>query len=79
MDMLLAHRHFTEIPAKNIEQISAELFTSLFILQSEFKFRVVTNRSYWLYRNQDAYRLSIIRPSAWKNRNFGKFVGKCHG
>ncbi len=77
MDMLLANRHFTDIPAKNIEQITAELFTSLFILQSEFKFRIITNRSYWLYRNQDSFRLSIIHPKQWENSSFSEFVGEC--
>ncbi len=77
MDMLLVHRHFVNIPAKKIEQITAELFTSLFILQSEFKFRIVTNRSYWLYRNQETFRLSIIHPREWKNSSFGEFVGEC--
>ncbi len=77
MEMLLLHRHLANIPAKNIEQIAAELFTSLFVLQSEFKFRVVMNRSYWLYRNHDSFRLSIIHPKEWRNSNFGEFVAEC--
>ena len=30
-----------EVPAKNIERISTELFTALFILESRFKFQPV--------------------------------------
>lgn len=64
-------------PAKHIEQIANELFTSLFVLQSQFKFRPVIGKSYWLYQKTSIFRLSLIGPEEWKNSEFGIFIGRC--
>lgn len=64
-------------PAKDIIQIANELFTSLFVLQSEFKFRPVVGQSYWLYQKQQRFRLSLLSPDDWNNHSFGTYIGRC--
>ncbi len=65
------------VPAKNIERIADELFTSLFILNSQIRFKPVIGQSYWLYRQQKGYRLSLIAPEQWAPEKFGSFIGVC--
>ena len=65
------------VPAKRIEQVSTELFTSLFILESEFRFKPVPGRPYWLYRKDGAFRLSIIPPHGWYEQVSGRYIGEC--
>jgi len=67
----------TLAPAKQIHQITDELFTSMFILHSSFKFKPVIGKSYWLYKSQNAFRLSLISPDEWKGNAFGRFIGRC--
>jgi hypothetical protein len=64
-------------PAKHIHQITDELFTSMFILHSTFKFKPVIGQSYWLYKSQNTFRLSLISPDEWKGNSFGNFIGRC--
>jgi hypothetical protein len=65
------------IRAKNIQQISDDLFTSLFILHSSFKFKPVKGKSYWLYQSERKFQLSLISPQEWQDRSFGKPIGCC--
>lgn len=65
------------VPAKHIEQISNELFTSLFVLESEFKFKAVAGRTYWLYRKNDRFWLSPIGPHEWGPGLYGQYIGEC--
>lgn len=67
------------VPArpKHIHQISSELFTSLFVLQSQFQFKPVVGKSYWLYQRASQFYLSLISPQEWGSNNFGFFVGEC--
>lgn len=65
------------VPAKHIEQISNELFTSLFVLESEFKFKAVAGRSYWLYRKNGRFWLSPIGPHEWGPEQYGQYIGEC--
>ncbi|NNJ92886.1 MAG: DUF2452 domain-containing protein [Gammaproteobacteria bacterium] len=67
----------TLAPAKPIHQITDELFTSMFILHSTFKFKPVIGKSYWLYQSQNSFKLSLIRPDEWKGNSFGNFIGRC--
>lgn len=64
-------------PAKQIHQITDELFTSMFILHSSFKFKPVVGKSYWLYKSQNTFRLSLVSPDEWNNHSFGQFIGRC--
>ena len=77
MDSLLACRVRIDIPPKSFDQVACELFTSLFILNSEFKYKPVIGYSYWLYRKKNVFRLSLIEPQEWSNNSFGLFVGEC--
>lgn len=64
-------------PAKNIHQISSDLFTSLIILNSQIRFKPTANQPYWLYFKNDQYRLSLIAPEQWSPAQFGRFIGAC--
>lgn len=65
------------VPPKHIEQITNELFTSLFVLESEFKFRPVAERSYWLYRKSGRFWLSPVGPHEWGPESYGRYIGEC--
>ena len=62
---------------KQIKQISLELFTSLFVLESDFKFKPVRGNSYWLYQKNGRFWLSPIRPDEWNERVYGRYIGEC--
>ena len=64
------------VVAKHINQISSELFTSLFVLHSHFQFKPVMGKSYWLYQREEKFQLSLISPDEWGG-GFGLFVGEC--
>lgn len=69
--------HGLVIRPKHIEQVSSELFTSLFILESEFGFRPVRGREYWLYRYGERFKLSLLSPSQWSVATFDQVIGRC--
>lgn len=74
----LAHsRAVSPLFAKSLEQISNELFTSLFILKSHFQFRPVVGRSYWLYRKEPGFFLSLISPDEWSVSPLRQCIGEC--
>jgi hypothetical protein len=75
LDSISASRP-TAVPPKHIEQISGELFTSMFVLNSQFQFKPVVGQSYWLYRKGQTFRLSLISPEEWRG-GFGQYVGHC--
>ena len=65
------------VPAKDIHRVTNELFTSLFILNSQIRFKPVCGQSYWLYRKNNEYRLSLISPEQWSPVQSGKYIGHC--
>lgn len=69
-------RAIVSIVPKHINQISSELFTSLFVLHSHFQFKPVIGKSYWLYQRAHRFQLSLISPDEWGG-DFGLFVGEC--
>lgn len=77
MQLLFERRALAVAPAKSITRISDELFTSLFVLNSEFKFAPVVEKAYWLYRQKQRYRLSPVAPQEWGDDRFGDFIGEC--
>ncbi|NOV31461.1 DUF2452 domain-containing protein [Methylomonas sp. ZR1] len=64
-------------PAKNIQQISSDLFTSLFVLNSQIRFKPTTGQAYWLYFKDEQCRLSLIAPEQWLSSQSGRFIGTC--
>lgn len=76
MDSIAASRPLVNVPPKHIEQISSELFTSLFVLNSRFQFKPVVGKPYWLYRSGQVFKLSLISPTEWRG-GFGQYVGEC--
>lgn len=77
LDGLAACRPRVAVPPKAIDQISRELFTSLFVLEASFQFRPVVGRGYWLYRSGERFRLSMVSPGEWGAGNpFGQPVGE---
>lgn len=77
MDSLAESRTLISVPPKHIDQISSELFTSLFVLHSKFQFKPVVGKSYWLYRRENTFHLSMIAPQEWGGSGFGQYVGEC--
>ena len=64
------------VPAKHVEQVSNELFTAMFVLHSKFQFKPVIGRSYWLYRDDHGFSLSMISPDEWP-ANKRPCIGRC--
>lgn len=77
MESLMASRSQIDLPPKSFDQIACELFTSLFVLKSDFKFKPIIEKPYWLYRKNGAFRLSLIAPHEWSNASFGQSIGEC--
>lgn len=65
------------VPPKHIEQVSTELFTSLFVLESDFRFRPVPGRDYYLYRKPERFWLSLTPPEIMTEDVAGRFIGTC--
>lgn len=65
------------VPPKQIDQVSVELFTSLFVLESDFKFRPVAGQAYSLYKRGGRFWLSRVAPEEWHESAYGQFVGRC--
>ena len=69
--------HLADVPPKQVEQVTTELFTSMFVLESEFGFKPVPGKSYYLYRKPEKYWLSMIGPEGWSLEQSGVFIGRC--
>jgi hypothetical protein len=46
-------------------------------LHSKFQFKPVVGKSYWLYRREQTFHLSMIAPLEWGGSGFGQYVGEC--
>ena len=77
LESLAESRALISSVPKQINQISTELFTSLFVLHSQFQFKPVPGKSYWLYQRGEQFQLSLISPQEWGNDTFGLYVGEC--
>ncbi|NNC22705.1 DUF2452 domain-containing protein [Salinisphaera sp. USBA-960] len=66
-----------QVPPKHIEQVSAELFTSLFILESTFRFQPVVGKPYYLYEQPDQFWLALTPPTRLGESVAGRFIGVC--
>lgn len=65
------------VPPKQIDQVSTELFTSLFVLESEFKFKPVPGKRYFLYRKPAHFWLALTPPRMMSEAVAGRFIGTC--
>lgn len=65
------------LPPKHIEQVSVELFTSLFVLESDFNFKPVPGKDYWLYQKEGRFWLSPVPPQEWHPTVYGRYIGEC--
>lgn len=77
LDSLTASRTRLSVPPKRVDQVASELFTSLFVLHSDFHFKPVPGKRYCLYRNDAGFRLSLITPAEWGDGRFGQYIGEC--
>jgi hypothetical protein len=77
LDSLTASRTQLSVPPKRVDQISSELFTSLFVLHSKFNFKPVPGKRYCLYHKANGFRLSLIAPAEWGDGRFGQYIGEC--
>lgn len=84
---LSAHRHaLSAVPAKPIDQMATELFTSLFVLEARFRFKPVPGTVYYLYlpTDDDAaqhdaghFQLCLTPPSMMPEAVGGRFIAQC--
>lgn len=63
--------------AKPQRQVLAELFTSLLVLSSTFKYRPVPGCSNYLYWIDEQWSLSLIAPQEWSYKRRDSFAGTC--
>lgn len=62
---------------KQIDQVTTELFTSLFVLESEFRFKPVAGKTYYLYRLPEKFWLGLTPPDMLGEAVGGRFIGSC--
>jgi hypothetical protein len=74
---LQQHWARVQVAPKQIDQVSLELFTSLFVLQSEFRFNPVPGQDYYLYQVGEVYRLLLVGPDEWTGAAPGRYIGHC--
>lgn len=74
---LQQHWARVQVAPKQLDQVSLELFTSLFVLQSEFRFNPVPEQDYYLYQVGAGYRLLLVGPDEWPRGYSGRYIGHC--
>lgn len=77
MQGLHQHRLRSLLPPKQIDQIETELFTSLFVLQSRFRFNPVPETPYYLYQWDGEFHLLMVGPRQWHRPYRGRYIGEC--
>jgi len=65
------------VPPKPIEQVTTELFTSMFVLESDFRFKPVPDTPYFLYCQRTGYWLGLTPPAMMGESVGGRFIGTC--
>lgn len=65
------------VVAKPQRQVLADLFTSMLVLSSSFRYRPVRGRSNYLYWIDGKWSLSLIAPHEWSSRRRHGFAGTC--
>ncbi len=77
LDSVASSRPKMALLPKQIDQIAGELFTSMFVLESEFAFKPVAGKTYYLYQKDNRFRLSLVSPEEWIGGLFGQYIGAC--
>ncbi len=62
---------------KDARRVAIELFTAVFILESEFDFQPTIGRPHWLYRKDGRFRLRLTPPDSWHPAIAGDYIGEC--
>lgn len=65
------------IVAKPQRQVLAELFTSMLVLSSSFKYRPVAGKPNYLYWIDGQWSLSLVGPHEWSDERRAAFAGLC--
>ena len=65
------------VVAKPQRQVLAELFTSMLVLSSSFKYRPVPGTSNYLYWIDGQWSLSLIAPDEWSRDRRHGYAGLC--
>lgn len=77
---VLADWHSTR-PATVSSKAPAELlfdwFVSALVLSAKFRFRPVPGQRYFLYLRNGDWRLSLVGPEEWGDRDCGDCLGSC--
>ena len=68
---------FNKAKEKNIPEWLADYFTSLLVLSASFNFKPIFNKTYYLYLNDQQWKLSLIEPQAWSNCPYVYFAECC--
>lgn len=67
-----------DVEAKDIDRISSELFTSLFILEGQINFSPRVGHQYYLYKDKGDYKLSLISNEEWgDSKAYELYIGSC--
>lgn len=65
------------VTAKAPRRILADYFTTLLVLSAEFRFKPAVGNDYHLYLRNGAWRLSLVGPGEWGDRDPGEYLGRC--
>lgn len=65
------------VAPKQIDQVTTELFTALFVLESDFRFKPVPGKTYFLYQKTSGYWLGLTPPAMIAESVSGRFIGHC--
>lgn len=65
------------VPAKQIDQVTTELFTALFVLESNFRFKPVPGKTCYLYHRQGQSYVCLTAPDVLGEEIAGRFIGRC--
>ena len=62
---------------KSAPRLLGDYLVSLLVLSSEFSFKPVSYKPYYLYWREGNWRLSLIGPKEWGPRHPGECLGEC--
>ena len=66
-----------KIQQKNVPEWLADYFTSLLVVGASFSFKPIINKTYYLYLDNQQWKLSLIEPQLWQNCPYEYFAECC--